>query len=107
MIAQKADESIEQAVAYELQNIVKKYGAKYHSTHEAYAVLKEEVEEAQECLSYMLLHLGEIWKGVKDNNIANIDIEQCKQFAIALAEEAVQCAAVCERFEETIKGGKA
>lgn len=105
MIAQKADESIEQAVVYELQNIVKKYGAKYHSTHEAYAVLKEEIEEAQECLSYMLLHLGEIWKGVKDNNIANIDIEQCKQFAIALAEEAVQCAAVCERFEETIKGG--
>lgn len=105
MIEKKVSEAIEQAVCYELQNIVKKYGATYASTHEAYAVLKEEVEEAQECLSYMLLHLGEIWKGVKDNNIANIDIEQCKQSAIALAEEAVQCAAVCERFAETITGG--
>ena len=33
MIAQKANESIEQAVAYELQNIVKNYGATYASEH--------------------------------------------------------------------------
>lgn len=105
MIAQKADESIEQAVAYELQNIVKKYGAKYHSTHEAYAVLKEEAEEAQECMGAVLSHLNNIWYGVKENDIALIEVDLCKEFAIALAEEAVQCAAVCERFEETIKGG--
>ena len=105
MIAQKADESIEQAVAYELQNIVKKYGAKYHSTHEAYAVLKEEAEEAQECMSDLFYHLNNIWSGVKENNIALIDVDLCKGFAIALANEAVQCAAVCERFEETIEGG--
>ena len=105
MIAQKASDEIDKAVAYELQNIVKEYGVTYASTHEAYAVLKEEVEEAQERLSYMLSHLDNIWAGVKENNIAFIDVEQLKQFAIALAEEAVQCAAVCERFEETIKGG--
>ena len=31
MIAEKASESIEQAVAYELQNIVRKYGPTYAS----------------------------------------------------------------------------
>ena len=102
MIAQKAGESIKQAVAYELQNIVKKYGAKYHSTHEAYAVLKEEVEEAQECMGALLSHLNTIWSGVRENNIALIDLDLCKENAFALAEEAVQCAAVCERFIETI-----
>ena len=107
MIAEKATESIDKAVAYELQKIVKEYGVSYNSTHEAYAVLKEECEEAQEALSYLFYHLNNIWTGVKENNIAHIDIEQCKQFAYALAEEAVQCAAVCMRFEKTVKGGKA
>lgn len=41
MIAEKASEAIEKAVAYELQNIVKNHGAFYASEHEAYAVLKE------------------------------------------------------------------
>ena len=42
MIAEKASDAIGQAVCYELQNIVKNYGAVYASSHEAYAVLKEE-----------------------------------------------------------------
>lgn len=33
MTAEKATEAIEQAVCYELQNIVKKYSALYHSEH--------------------------------------------------------------------------
>ena len=34
MLATKAKESIDQAVCYELQNIVKEHGATYNSTHE-------------------------------------------------------------------------
>lgn len=105
MIEKKASEAIEQAVCYELQKIVKEYGATYHSTHEGYAVLKEEVEEAQECMSDMFYQLSQIWDHVKQNKIAFIDFDKCKKTAIALAKEAVQCAAVCERFEETVKGG--
>ena len=105
MIEKKASEAIEQAVCYELQKIVKEYGATYHSMHEGYAVLKEEVEEAQECVSNMLYHLSNIWEGVRENKVAFFDIDQCKGFAIALAKEAVQCAAVCERLHETLKGG--
>ena len=48
MIAKNASKAIEKAVCYELQNIVKKYGPTYASEHEAYAVLKEEIEEAAE-----------------------------------------------------------
>ena len=46
MIAEKAREAIQQAVCYELQNIVKEHGAVYNSGLEAYAILKEEKEEA-------------------------------------------------------------
>ena len=45
--------SINQAVCYELQAITKKYGAHYASPHEGYAVLKEEVEEAEESMQLL------------------------------------------------------
>ena len=55
MIAEKATECIEQAVCHELRNIVKKYGPTYHSEHEGFAVLKEEVEEVEECVQQSFL----------------------------------------------------
>ena len=105
MIAEKADEAIQQAVCYELQNIVKNHGAVYASEHEAYAVLLEEVEEAKDSYKCMRIWLKSIWKHIKNNE--NQGMESCvkimKKHALELIEEAVQCAAVCERFEETIK----
>ena len=94
--------SINQAVCYELQAIIKKHGAHYASPHEGYAVLKEEYEEAQECLELLNSKLDEIWKNVKMNWNDSTVIYQAQQSAIALAEEAVQCAAVCERFIATL-----
>ena len=80
--------SINQAVCYELQAITKKHGAHYASPHEGYAVLKEEVEEAEECIQLLNDKLAEVWKNIK--------------YVFTLAEEAVQCAAVCERFIATL-----
>lgn len=105
MIATKASESIEQAVAYELQNIVKNYGATYASEHEGYAVLLEEVQEASEACRFMGARTESIWCAIRNNVLKkqNYHIEEVKKFALELAKEAVQCAAVCERFLETIK----
>lgn len=104
MIAEKTEESINQAVAYELQNIVKKYGASYNSEHEGYAVLLEEVEEAKECLQIAEEKLKDLWKSVSKKNVyADDTLWKIKVAAINMAQEAVQVAAVCERFEETIK----
>lgn len=104
MIAKKAAESVEQAVCYELQNIVKKYGATYHSEHEAYAVLLEEKEETQDALESLELTMGIIWNNIKANNSSLTYIYEAKERAIAIAEEAVQCAAVLERFLSTVGG---
>ena len=103
MIAEKAEESINQAVAYELQNIVKNYGATYASEHEGYAVLLEEVEESKECLQSVEKILNELWKSVRKNVYADDTLWMIKQAAINMAQEAVQVAAVCERYEATIK----
>lgn len=105
MIAEKASESIEQAVVYELQNIVKNYGATYASEHEAYAVLKEEIEEAAEDMEQINRELAYLWDLIKTNHIeaGGGAISKTIDYAKMLAQEAVQVAAVCMRFLETIK----
>ena len=103
MIAEEATKSIEQAVLHELRNIVKKYGTVYHSEHEGFAVLMEEVQEASDDLTAINDNLALIWKRIKDNENFTAPLGELKDFALALAEEAVQIAAVSERFLETVK----
>lgn len=103
MIAEEATKSIEQAICHELRNIVKKYGPTYASHHEGFAVLMEECQEATESDKDMQEHLENLWKSIRENETSNFELSQVYNFAIALAEEAVQVAAVCERFMETVK----
>ena len=103
MIAEEATKSIEQAICHELRNIVKKYGPTYASEHEGYAVLLEEVEEACETANYMQDALKRLWTSIRQNEFSNFELSQIYNYAIGLAEEAVQVAAVCERFMETVK----
>lgn len=103
MIAEKAEESIEKAVCYELQQVVKIYGAVYNTPHEGYAVLKEEIEEAELSLKLIKEDLDYIWDRVKLDTLKEPEIRLTEKHAINLAKEAVQCAAVCRRYLETIK----
>lgn len=103
MLAEKAKESINQAIAYELQNIVKNYGPTYASNHEGYAVLKEEIEEASDALKSVNQHLNILWKSIRVDYLTEESINQVKKNAVFLAQEAVQIVAVCERFIETVK----
>lgn len=103
MIAEESTKCIDQAVLHELRNIIKKYGPTYHSEHEGFAVLMEECQEAVECDKDMQHSLEELWKSIRENKISAFKLSQVQGFAKCLAEEAVQIAAVCERFMETIK----
>lgn len=102
MIAIKSTECINQAVAYELQNVVKKYGATYNSEHEGYAVLLEEVEEANSEMIFVKGILEKLWESIKCNKVNKELLHYVKKHALNLAEEAVQVVAVCECFEETV-----
>ena len=106
MIAEESTKCIEQAILHELRNIVKKYGATYHSEHEGFAVLMEECQEAAECDKDMQTSLENLWRSIRENDISNFELSQVQGFAKCLAEEAVQVAAVCERFMETIQPTK-
>ena len=103
MIAEEATKSIEKAICHELRNIVKKYGPTYASEHEGFAVLMEECQEAAESDKDMQEHLEKLWTSIRQNEFSNFELSLIYNFAIGLAEEAVQVAAVCERFMETVK----
>lgn len=110
MIAELASSFIDIAVDKELENIVKKYGSRYNTFHEAWAVLKEEVEETQEALREFMDDFESIWYFVREDMCGDEDFSELLfnmlEEAKDIAREAVQCAAVCRRFYYTVKGLK-
>lgn len=74
----------------------------FHSTHEGYAVLREEVEEAQEAMKMVDFRLGQTWGFIKINfNPAMIrcTAKTLENEAVHLAAEAIQVAAMARKFQ--------
>ena len=110
MEAEKTKNFIKAAIASETENAKEKWGDKYHSEHEAWAVLSEEVEEANEAF----LKIGNItrilWHYVRKANKTEDDqrhhaenLRYLKDHAQELAIEAVQIAAVAQKFLDTLE----
>lgn len=100
MICDLARISIENAGKYEKDNAVLEYGP-FHSQHEAWAVLKEEVEEmasianrgAAQSMMYVL------WLDVKCDKRANdTKLQEVYDLAKSCACEAVQVMAMVEKW---------
>ena len=102
MIDKNATESMEQAVCYELRNIIKEHGAFYNSEHEGYAILLEEVEELKESVDIIQRYLSDLWTNIRNNEIKNINLDGIGNWARSAAEEAIQVAAVSEKFLSSV-----
>ena len=86
----------------EYQNACNTYGKKYNSQHEAYAVLKEEFEEAQHEINNLDYWFNLIWREIKENNKhINEYIETIQVVVKALIKEAAQIGGVLEKFKNT------
>ena len=70
----------------------------FHSEHEAYAVLLEEVEEAKEEMEDLDLYTGFIWDTVKNGGCLRNDLEWAKKYTSLLIREAIQVGAMCDKF---------
>lgn len=80
----------------------------FHSSHEGYAVLLEEVQELQHDVTaidgkYCSLVNG-LWCSIKNNNPSKNDVTQIKQYAIHAAAEAIQVAAMAQKFIDSVGG---
>lgn len=101
MISGRAIDYITQAVEAEEDAAIKAHGL-FHSDHEAWSVLKEEVEELCECLDEqetMHHRLDLLWDMIRINNeIDEGDLNLFYNFAKSCAEEAVQVMAMCIKW---------
>lgn len=87
---------IQKLVDKELKEANKKYPL-FHSDHEAWAVIKEEIEECEEDIRKMEMVLSYFWSNTKrDKNSDNL-IEGMKNIAMHAAAEAIQVAAMCDK----------
>ena len=97
-------QDVEKLVQKELESANKKFPM-FHSDHEGYAVLKEEVEEAETDLMNIKDVLSVLWRYIK----RNVEVpkkrqaELVKMCAIELAVEAIQVAAMAQKFIDSRK----
>ena len=100
MFKKETEVKVNEAVELELSNACELYGEKYHSLHEGYAVLKEEIEEATNNLEYIKDNFADLWNNVKSDD--ELSVKAQARFvafgAVQLALEAVQVAAVARKI---------
>ena len=101
MEAQLTKDYVNAAIKAELEKAKKDWGPRYNTEHEAYAVLKEEVEEAADDLNIIQDDLAFLWNAVKGNSDKpySAALKHIQETALALAIEAVQIAAVAKKAE--------
>lgn len=91
---------IEELVVQELDEANKKYPL-FHSPHEAYAVLKEEIDEVEYEVECQKAWMKSMWGNVKvDRNIEDIASKIYKH-AIHTAQEVIQVAAMAEKIKKS------
>ena len=103
MFSENAKTFVQGAIDAETNAAISKWGEKYSSLHEGYAVLKEEVEEAGEEWDNVNRGLTILWEKIRKPELWNdheliTELKATKENAEQLALEAVQVAAVCNKI---------
>ena len=107
IIDEKMIDCIELLVKNELARAMEQYG-KFNSVHEAYAVIKEEIEELKEQVQFAENSFNALWHYVKNDNYN--DMAKCAdsiiKYGIQIAAEAIQVAAMGKKLMEYLEGEK-
>ena len=73
----------------------------FASPHEGQNIVREELEEVEQALAPLKLHIEtRMWNAVKANKtISQEELHEIREMAIHLAVEAIQVAAMVKKFE--------
>lgn len=88
---------VQELVAFELARANTIHPPKFNSMHEAYAVILEEYEEAENEWEKLGVIIGSAWCDIKMDTCFDIWFERAEKTAIHLAAEAIQVAAMCRK----------
>jgi hypothetical protein len=100
----ETEKLVNELIQAEYKNACEKFGEKYHSLHEGYAILLEEVEEAKESYADVDTYLEELWKGIRGWKL--FDKEICLNKLLVDTQNAMkelaQVSAVLQKIQNTI-----
>ena len=101
-------QTIEEAIKEELKSANEKFGDTFVSSHEAYAVLLEEIEEAKEDIEIINGRKDVYWYAVKNGNkeMQANELEEIRKLAVNLASEAIQVAAMAVKVLNSLEQKK-
>lgn len=104
----KLIESVDLIVNEEYDRASKDHGERFHSQHEAYAVIKEEMEEAQEEIEIVDDKLGEFWEAAKRDFLygCNLNAGIIYKRAMNGACEMIQVAAMAKKALQGYEGSE-
>ena len=79
----------------------------FHSLHEGWAVLQEEVDETHVEACGLQITMADLWDHVKDDKtfLALLDTAKIYKYALQTAAEAIQVAAMAQKLIDYIEGG--
>lgn len=97
--------SVKKLVDEELQRANSENGDKFPTMHDGYGVILEEFQETQEELDRANEKLKIIWSCIRQDNESGAvqGAQLLKKRAILTACEAIQVAAMAEKFEQSFK----
>ena len=87
-------EAVKGLVREEYERAAERFGEKFNSLHEAYAVILEEEEKAQNEMRYILGQIEAFWIRIKENMIMDGSLEVIEKTALNAACECIQIAAM-------------
>lgn len=93
----KTMEGVRYLVQNELDMASDDHGKKFHSDHEAYAIILEEYDEWQDELLYMDEEIAKMWESVKCNDKIGVYLKNIEKIATNAACEAIQVAAMARK----------
>ena len=103
--APETEKLVEQLIQAEYKNACEKFGEKYHSLHEWYAVLLEEVEEVRKEIKHLKMDKKVFWNKIKET-----ETEGVNQMLVFLNEdvegamkELAQVGAVLQKIKNTLE----
>lgn len=79
----------------------------FHSLHEGWAVLKEEVDETKDNMNIVDGYINVMWVDVRADDAVSVkrSAENLKRFALDIAAEAIQVSAMAQKLIDYIEGG--
>ena len=106
--ATETEKLVNELIQAEYKNACEQFGDKFHSLHEGYAVLLEEVEETEEEINDMSRWIAELWSMIKNDDSEDIEsqLEWIEVSIINAIEELAQAGAVVRKILTTREGVK-